>query len=262
MANLERYRRELLAPDLTAERKAWIEKEMRQRKDACKVYRAKGIVPSAGYVVFNQIDIAKTRRIERRELERLIKGLASVYKDMAIEDTDRIMKVMDADQSGDIDEKEWINNLKKLPKLNAALVKDVDPDWGTLRSYRTLEDQLAKLYGNIARLEEKGEETEELVSRKAQAAKMRSKGVIPAPGICVFQQIDTDKSRTLSVQELQDAVGKFATPEQAATWFGKMENSATEINEAAWIANLKKVPELEAALIADIDADTGRCRSL
>ena len=34
-------------------------------------------------------------------------------------------------RSGDIDMEEWNGNLKKLPKLHAALTGDVDPDWGT-----------------------------------------------------------------------------------------------------------------------------------
>ncbi len=53
-------------------------------------------------------------------------------------------------------------------------------DTGLLRSYRSKEDQLAKLLGNIMRLEydaEKGDDVaEELESRKAQAAKMREAG--------------------------------------------------------------------------------------
>ena len=72
MGNLERLRRILNTDLLTEwpasypqnlatyeERKAWIEKEMRQRKDACKEYRKKGIIPSPGYVVFNQIDVTR-----------------------------------------------------------------------------------------------------------------------------------------------------------------------------------------------------------
>ena len=37
--NLERYRRVLLK-DITADRRAWIEKQMRQRMNACRVVRA------------------------------------------------------------------------------------------------------------------------------------------------------------------------------------------------------------------------------
>merc|ERR1719359_398468 len=186
---------------------------------------------------------------------------------MDIEDNDRIMKVMDSDQSGDIDEKEWINNLKKLPKLNAALIKDVDPDWGTLKSYRTLEEQLAKLYGNIARLEEKAANGEdvaaELESRKDQAKKMREKGVIPAPGVVIFSQLDKDKSRTLEKDELAGAIAKIAPEADLDAWFAKIDPEGTgSVTEDKWLVNVKHIPELVAAITADIDPDTGRLKSL
>merc|ERR1719316_436507 len=150
MANIERYRRELLT-DIIPERREWIEKEMRQRKDACKAYRAKGIVPSPGYVVFNQIDVMKTRRISVKQLQRLINSLMIVYKGCEIEPMEKIMAVMDADRSGDIDDQKWVSNLKKLPLLYKVIAADVDPDWGVLLSYRTHEDQLAKNMANIER---------------------------------------------------------------------------------------------------------------
>merc|ERR1719353_913293 len=223
MGNLERLRRELLT-EVTDERKEKIMKDIRQRKDQCKKYRAQGISPSPGYVVFNQIDVGKARQLEKRELERLLKGISAVYKD--IESVDKIMSVMDADRSGSIDEAEWVNNLKKLPLLYKVLAEDVDPDWGTLKSYRTLEEQLAKLFGNIARLEEKaaaGEDvSEELESRKAQAAKMRAQGVIPAPGVVIFSQLDKDKSRTLEKTELSEAIQKIAPDADIDAWFAKI----------------------------------------
>lgn len=46
-----------------------------------------------------------------------------------------------------------MRNLNKLPALKKALVLDMDPNTGRLRSYRSAEDQLAKLLGNIMRLE-------------------------------------------------------------------------------------------------------------
>ena len=100
-------------------------------------------------------------------------------------------------------------------------------DTGLLRSYRSKEDQLAKLLGNIMRLEydaEKGDDVaEELESRKAQAAKMReagatnprlsslavrltslfSPGVEPSAGIVVFNQIDKKKERSITKDALQ-----------------------------------------------------------
>merc|ERR1719460_1808968 len=162
MGNLERLRRELIAnqaertalglPELTEERKAKIEKDIRQRKDQCKKYRAMGIVPSPGYVVFNQADASKNRKLDKGELQRLVKAIQLVFTDKEIETVDEILSVMDADRSGDIDEFEWVQNLKKLPKLYQVLQADIDPDWGTLKSFRTPEDQLAKCMGNLERL--------------------------------------------------------------------------------------------------------------
>ena len=41
-----------------------------------------------------------------------------------------------------------------------------------------------------------------------QAQKLRSKGVIPSPGVCVFSQLDADKNRTLSKDELSSCIAK------------------------------------------------------
>jgi len=270
MGNLERLRREVLIPGISAERKEAIEKEIRQRKDECKRFRGNGVVPSPAYVVFNQIDVGKTRKLTTRELQRLVKALHAVYNDKEIEPIDKIMNVMDSDRSGDIDENEWVQNLKKLPLLHEVLEQDIDPDWGCLRSYRTLEEQLAKLFGNISRLEAKigtGEaDTDanaELESRREQAAKLRAKGVIPTPGICVFSQLDVDKSRTLSKDELQAAVAKVKPDAHLEDWFKRLTpEGKVEFDENDWLNNLRKVPELLAALEADIDPDTGRLKSL
>merc|ERR1719409_984437 len=151
MGNLEYLRRELLT-DITADRKAAIEAEMKARKQTCKKPRAEGVVPAAGVCVFNQIDLMKTRKVDKKGLERLVKSLASAYKDKEIEPVDDIMKILDVDQSGDIDITEWCTKIKDCPKFYAVLQADLDPDWGKLRSYRNLEDQLAKLLGNLQRL--------------------------------------------------------------------------------------------------------------
>jgi len=123
-------RKQLGLPELTEARKAEIAKEIRQRKDQCKKYRAMGIVPSPGYVVFNQVDASKNRKLDKAELGRLIKAIKYVFTDKDIEKEEDVMAVMDADKSGDIDEFEWVKNLKKLPKLCQCLQDDIDPDWG------------------------------------------------------------------------------------------------------------------------------------
>ena len=43
---------------------------------------------------------------------------------------DKIMAVLDADSSGDIDDNEWVQNLKKLPGLNKVLSEDVTKSAG------------------------------------------------------------------------------------------------------------------------------------
>ena len=53
----------------------------------------------------------------------------------------------------EISEAEWCQSLEKCPALKRALISDLDPDTGKLRSYRSQEDQLAMLLGNIQRLE-------------------------------------------------------------------------------------------------------------
>merc|ERR1719253_1209651 len=199
MANLERYRRELLT-EITDERREWVMKEMRQRKDACKAYRAKGVVPSPGYVVFNQIDILKTRRLSAKQLQRLVNSLLIVYKNVEVEPFEKIMAVLDTDKSGDIDDQEWVRNLKKLPLLFKVIANDVDPDWGTLYSYRTHEDQLAKNMANLERyrrelLTDITEERREWIlkemrQRKDACKAYRAKGIVPSPGFVVFNQID------------------------------------------------------------------------
>jgi Ca2+-binding EF-hand superfamily protein len=267
MGNLERLRRELQT-DVDDARKEKINKDIRQRKDQCKKYRAMGISPSPGYAVFNQIDVGKARKLTSLELERLLKSVGTVYKGKEIEPVEKIMAVMDADRSGDIDETEWVANLKKLPLLYKVLEADLDPDWGTLKSYRTLEEQLAKLFGNIFRLEEKiaaGEAglEEELASRKEQAAKMRKSGVIPAPGIVIFSQLDKDKSRTLEKPELAEALAKIAPDANIEAWFAKIDPEGTgKVEETKWLVNVKHIPELVAAIMADVDPDTGRLKSL
>lgn len=114
---------------------------------------------------------------------------------------------------------------------------------GKLKSYRSLEDQLAKLFGNIGRLEAAGDKEEELASRKAQAAKLRAKGVVPTPGVCVFSQLDTDKNRKLSKPELGACLEKLAPDANLDSWFGKLlPPGGDEVTEEEWLQNLCKVP--------------------
>ena len=75
-------------------------------------------------------EVMKTRKLSRKQLERLVKSLNVVYGNRGIEDMDKIMAVLDADSSGDIDDNEWVQNLKKLPGLNKVLSEDVTKSAG------------------------------------------------------------------------------------------------------------------------------------
>ena len=59
---------------------------------------------------------------------------------MDSEEFDKVMGKLfkDAADERGITEEQFVEGLKKLPDLEAALIKDMDPDWGCLRSYRTL----------------------------------------------------------------------------------------------------------------------------
>merc|ERR1719517_259841 len=62
------------------------------------------------------------------------------------------MKTLDSDASGEIDEKEWINNLEKLPGLKLALQKDLDFETGKLNSFRTPRQQFANCCRGVRKL--------------------------------------------------------------------------------------------------------------
>ncbi|CAE8587776.1 unnamed protein product [Polarella glacialis] len=297
MGNIERLRREMQSnqeerkalglPELTDERKMEIEKEMRQRKIQCKNYRALGIEPSPGYCVFNQMDVEKKRKLDRDTLERMVKGLRKALGDKAeIEDLENIMSVLDSDKSGDIDELEWVNNVRKLPNLYKALDADLDKEFGVLASFRTPEDQLAKCMGNIQRLkrelsanqaerkalglpvltkERKVVIEDQLRSRKALCKKWRALGISPSPGYCVFNQVDVDHTKKLSREKMERVVkaptvsiGSKSDVEDMATIMKVLdEDMSGNISEHEWMSNLEKCPKLYKALEADIDPDYG-----
>jgi len=303
MGNIERLRRELAAnqderaaaglPVLTDDRKAEIEKEMAQRKKQCKNYRALGIDPAPSYCVFNQMDVEKKRKLSRAALKAMLKGLRKAISDsktrkdkFLIEDDDKIMAVLDADKSGDIDEMEWVQNVKKLPMLYRAMEADLDKDYGVLFSFRTPEDQLAKCMGNIQRLkrelnadpkerealglleitkEQKVKIEAELRSRKDHCKKWRALGVTPSPGYCVFNQVDVDHSKRLSREKMERVIkavmaayGAKHELEDLDTIMNTLdEDRSGDISEHEWMVNLEKCPKLYNALSDDIDPDYG-----
>jgi Ca2+-binding EF-hand superfamily protein len=284
MGNLEYLRRELLT-NPTPDRKTAIDEEMKARKATCKKLRGEGVVPEPGVCVFNQVDVNKTRKLDKRSLERLVKSLSSAYAGKEMETAEDIMTTLDADKSGDIDITEWCTRIPQCPKFYAVLQEDLDPDWGKLRSYRTLEDQLAKLFGNLQRLnrellanpderaqlgypeltpERKAEVEKEIGQRKDQAQKLVSKGVIPSPGYVVFAQADAEKKRKLQGKELErlikaiSLVFKDRKIEDIDKIMKVMDtNQDGNIDEKEWVQNLQKCPLLYRVLQEDVDTQDG-----
>merc|ERR1712232_1019538 len=259
-ANLDRLRlRDAKGEDVTA--------EIATRKKQVKKLRANGVQPSPGVSVFAQMDLDKSGTISEAELFRLFKSMAHIYK-KSDEEIKEIMKTLDSDGSGEIDELEWRHNLAKCPGLLAALVGDLDPDTGKLRSYRTMEQQLAKLLGNIERLEQRRKEgkdvAKELESRKTQAKRMREKGIMPAPGTVVFNQIDKDKSRSIDENELKDVVSRVGLKGKDAGDVMKLldRDGSKAIEEHEWLEGLERVQSLKAALMKNIDPDTGKLKCM
>jgi len=289
MGNIQRLKRELDAnqderkalglPELTEERKAKIQEDLKTRKELCKKFRAQGITPSPGYCVFNQIDVDKKRVLSRAKLERVLKAVTTAMgSKYEIESLDVIMNTLDKDRSGDISEHEWCIYIKEVPNFYKALQEDVDPDYGVLNSFRTPEDQLAKCMGNLARLkaeldagpadERKAAIEAEMATRKELCKKFRAQGVTPSPGVCVFNQLDTDKKRALTkekisalVAALKEALGTEI--EDIDTIMAGLDKANTgSVTEHMWVTNMKICPLLFKALEADIDPDYGILRCI
>ena len=242
---------------------------------------SKGIIPSPALCVFNQIDVDKSRTIEAPELIRAFMSLKNVYPASDAE-VQEMLKTLDTDNSGEIDETEWIANLEKLPALKAALASDLDPDTGKLKSYRSPRQQFAKLLANIDRLEydisrfkgdvkdpERVKIARELESRRKQADRMRQSGIAPSAGIVVFNQLDKKKTGSITKEQLSELFSKMEgfvredLGKAVDSVMGKLDTDKDgKISEQEWLDGLDKVPDLKGALEKDIDPETGKLKSV
>ena len=269
LGNLDRCRLKLKTA--SDEEKPAIEAEIASRKAQVKKLQRNGVMPSPAVCVFNQIDLDKNGTVSIAELKRMLYGLRKVYP-VGEEEVNSMLEKLDSDSSGEVDEVEWTRNLNQLPALKKALIQDLDPMTGRLRSYRSPEDQLAKLLGNIMRLEydiERGDgdveaKKAELESRKAQAAKMREKGFVPSAGVVVFNQIDKKKTREIDKAGLQELITVLKVESKSVEELMQRLDSDSNgtISEKEWLENLERCQDLKAALEADIDPDTGKLKSM
>ena len=143
--------------------------------------------------------------VDKNEAGRYFKALVGCYKPAPPPHPDEVKALTDGD--GTMGEAEFVEALGKLPSLLAKVEADWDSSTGKFVKFRTCEDQLSKLLGNLDRLRRKqanGERVDdEIESRKKQVKKFRANGIVPSPAICVFNQIDCDKDRSITAKEFK-----------------------------------------------------------
>ena len=268
LGNLDRLRyRERMGEDCAD--------EIASRKQQVKKLRGNGILPSPALSVFNQIDVDKSGSITSDELSRLMSQLRAVYN--VAESEEQMMQTLDSNDDGEISEVEWCRNLASLPGLKMALQKDLDPDTGRLKSFRSPRQQFAKLLANIDRLEydiSRGEHVvrnqSELDSRREAANRFRLSGVTPSAGIVVFSQIDKKKTGTITMaqveklfQKMEENYKGMVGGKSAADILEKLDTDKDGVvSEQEWLDGLDAVPSLKGALENDIDPETGKLKSL
>merc|ERR1711865_201382 len=100
--------------------------------DAIENLRAKGVTPSPGSLAFNQIDIDRSGSVDRVELQKLLEKLPKKKPapGVVFVPFEELLKKLDSDTNGTIDEEERLTNLALLPGLQNALQSDVDEATG------------------------------------------------------------------------------------------------------------------------------------
>ena len=139
---------------------------------------------------------------------------------------------------------DWATTLDSLPLLKAKIEADYDSDRVRFNSFRSCGQALSKLLGNLDRLRWKaaaGEDVSaDIDSRQKQVKKMRANGIVPSAGVCVFNQMDVDKSRTVSIVELKllfkglKAVYPVSESEVESMMKTLDSDGSGEIDEAEW----------------------------
>merc|ERR1719401_343700 len=79
-------------------------------------------------MVYYQLDKKKERKVSVEQLQGLLSAL-KYSGDSAAE----LMKKLDTDGDGFIDEQEWLEGLDSVPQFKQALEDDIDPETGKLK---------------------------------------------------------------------------------------------------------------------------------
>jgi Ca2+-binding EF-hand superfamily protein len=242
--------------------------ELKAKRAEVKALRETGVKPSPGVLVFKQIDTNGSGTVERKELQRMLRGLPKTKPKEGVKFVpfDDMIAIFDSDGSGDIDLEEWVTNLDKLEGLKAAMESVLDPDTGRLTTYRSFGDQMAKEMGQIKKLEKSGGDADEIQKKKDSVEGFKKNGYKPTAGVLVFDQIDVDASGSIDRQELKDLLSKLPRKKPApGVEFVKFEDmikifdsdSSGTIELEEWLNNLQKLPGLRMAIDSVLDVETG-----
>lgn len=95
--------------------------------------------PSAGVLVFQQIDTDGSGSVDRKELQALLDQLPRKKPAPGVEFVpfEQMLATLDSDKDGTISVEEWLNNLSKLPGLHMAILGAIDEETGALRAENT-----------------------------------------------------------------------------------------------------------------------------
>ena len=113
--------------------------------------------------------------VDKAEAARYLKAMVMCYKPSPPPPPPEVQALTAGD--GAMTKDDFVAAVDKLPSLKAALDADRDSASGKFTKFRTCEDQLSKLLGNLDRLRQRqfnGEKVDdEIASRKKQVKKMR-----------------------------------------------------------------------------------------
>ena len=271
-----------------------IQARARLRSDAAKMeqLKAQGLLPGQlrakkieewGSAVFKQFANEKNV-LTKKELTNVLKSLPRAAPKKVLPGTkyqslEDMINAMDADGDGEIDEAEWVVNLKECPGLAAALAENVQAAGLSV----TVDDIAA--VGNAIKVEDFGAEhaaaalkiqARQRVKRDlAKVDKMKAEGLLPGQarakmieewGTAVFRKFDANSDGKLSNKELAEALRTLPSkkPKKVlpGTKFQSVEDMIASmdadadgaVDEAEWLLNLKECPGLAAALAENVSA--------
>lgn len=239
-------------------------------------------------IVFSQIDCDHSGAISRKELTRMLQSIPRSKplpppegwpdgKAPPFVPIEKMVEILDTDGDGQISLDEWLENLGKLPALEASIKQNVDPATGKLAKYQSLEARLDQLTTQIAELEAAGDALddagkEKLAKKTKQAEKLRT--TVGTAGVAVFRQIDADGSGKIDRAELLKILKDLPGIDGGAAVIKDVEGAAASepvdvvlaaldvdgdgvIDVDEWLTQLDRLPTLKAAIEAYVDPKTG-----